>query len=269
MFQTYLDGLKEDNEMSVDFVIFSNKKREAQVKVSVIGVRKIVIPIKQIMDPLPESLKTMNLEFQFPEEYANPADNSTMTKWYKLQDLLEKKVAKLLNNDEDVGSSSLLDFMGKQKFPFGASFRWETGRSNDIVALCLNYIPIDTEWLNNSKLEFDAHVNLATIPPSPPVELYKSKFPDALVPLPIVVTLEEGTKQFAQFLSENPEFVKDAIFEAGANLRDMEELKRPLADVKLIYNVLATAKPTKQSKKMLRLDPLLQPESGIGIHCKF
>jgi len=104
MFQTYLDGLKEDNEMSVDFVIFSNKKREAQVKVSVIGVRKIVIPIKQIMDPLPESLKTMNLEFQFPEEYANPADNSTMTKWYKLQDLLEKKVAKLLNNDEDVGS---------------------------------------------------------------------------------------------------------------------------------------------------------------------
>jgi len=196
MFQTYLDGLKEDNEMSVDFVIFSNKKREAQVKVSVIGVRKIVIPIKQIMDPLPESLKTMNLEFQFPEEYANPADNSTMTKWYKLQDLLEKKVAKLLNNDEDVGS-------------------------------------------------------------------------DALVPLPIVVTLEEGTKQFAQFLSENPEFVKDAIFEAGTNLRDMEKLKRPLADVKLIYNVLATAKPTKQSKKMLRLDPLLQPESGIGIHCKF
>jgi len=184
------------------------------------------IALKAFLQPVPEQLTGYSIQFACPIDHATPGENSTVTPWTDVEQLLRDGSVTVFNEEEEeVEKNQVLDFVaqpGTDKTCVGASFRWAVTGSDDSkqIRLELQCLPTQAKYLNRAHLKGDnsVYMSMGAIPLR--VELFDGQV--ARGPVPLFFSTQ-GDDALA-YLTDNPDAVLEDIMEVNDRILCMEQL---------------------------------------------
>jgi len=228
------------------------------------------IALKAFLHPLPEHLATHSIQLTCPIDYATPGENSTVTPWTDVEQLLRDGSVTVFNDEEEeVEKDPVLELVaqpGTDKTCVGASFRWAVTGSDDSrqIRLELQCLPTQAKYLNRAHLkgENSVYMSMGAIPLK--VDLFDGQVARGPVPLFFSAHCDEAL----DYLTSNPDAVLEDVMEVNDRILCMEQLTLEEAQAYLRKRSRAArgfpAFPMEKrpKPKRARIDPPAAAESG-------